>query len=328
MYDCEYCSEPVFENWITYCIHVYENHKEQHFGDYINCKICDSDIKLEGIKTHFHRSHKDVYEEAKEALLNRFKENTSEIICEYCDERNSFEKEHYYHLHMTQCHKDIFKEKKRKRERAEAKSKNYYCGECVRGYKTEAKYEEHRKNEHYEDWYHEKCQEALEHEYVCKECEPWKGYDDKGNFNKHFGMAHYSTKVTKECTVCGDEFKAFESCSDMLRTCGSDFCTGAHQSDVMRTDHKTDRLYYGYRWRQIAEEVRKRDNYSCNHCGMTKEEHIEEYGCSLDVDHWVPIRYYKQLFEEYWKIANRKSNLETFCKACHKKAEAKKDYQY
>jgi hypothetical protein len=60
---------------------------------------------------------------------------------------------------------------------------------------------------------------------------------------------------------------------------------------------------------RLKEEIRSRDNYTCQNCGMADEEHIVVFGSSVEVHH---IDYNKQ--------NTLKNNLITLCKPCNVRA--------
>jgi len=63
----------------------------------------------------------------------------------------------------------------------------------------------------------------------------------------------------------------------------------------------------------LREEALKRDNYTCQNCYMTQEEHMEKWGCSLIVHHKDGNGRYKK------NKNNTLENLQTLCKSCHGK---------
>lgn len=75
------------------------------------------------------------------------------------------------------------------------------------------------------------------------------------------------------------------------------------------------RNYRGSNWVNQRYLARMRDNNTCQHCGITKDE----IGRELDVHHIIPFRH----FDDY-QIANALPNLITLCSSCHKKAEPRK----
>lgn len=66
---------------------------------------------------------------------------------------------------------------------------------------------------------------------------------------------------------------------------------------------------------ELKESIRKRDNYTCQNCGMTEEEHIIVNGQVLHVHH---IDYDKQNCKQ--------DNLITTCQQCNLRANSNRDY--
>lgn len=76
---------------------------------------------------------------------------------------------------------------------------------------------------------------------------------------------------------------------------------------------------YGSGWNDSKKKaVRERDDYQCQICELTQEEHREEYGRALSVHHIVPARQ----FDEGDPTKNEKENLVSLCQPCHQKWEA------
>lgn len=65
----------------------------------------------------------------------------------------------------------------------------------------------------------------------------------------------------------------------------------------------------------FREKIRKRDNYTCQNCGMTEEEHIIVIGKVLSVHHI-----------DYNKKNCRGDNLITTCQQCNFRANVNRDY--
>ncbi len=68
---------------------------------------------------------------------------------------------------------------------------------------------------------------------------------------------------------------------------------------------------YGPNWNNLRNEVRRRDHYQCQVCGLPETER------SHDVHHITPFR----LFQSH-EDANRMVNLVTLCSRCHRRAES------
>lgn len=74
---------------------------------------------------------------------------------------------------------------------------------------------------------------------------------------------------------------------------------------------------YGKGWNQKKrEEVLEEHGHLCQGCGMSKEEHEEEYGQSLHIHHIQPAR----AFDDP-QARNAVSNLVPMCSKCHRKWE-------
>ena len=65
----------------------------------------------------------------------------------------------------------------------------------------------------------------------------------------------------------------------------------------------------------LKEQIRKRDNYECQNCGMTEEEHLIVIGTDLHVHH---IDYNKKNYSKY--------NLITTCLSCNTRANYNRNY--
>lgn len=68
--------------------------------------------------------------------------------------------------------------------------------------------------------------------------------------------------------------------------------------------------YYGENWQYQRRKVRKRDNYTCQKCGITEDE----YGQELSVHHIMPF----VIFDSHID-ANKDENLTSVCEPCHRK---------
>jgi len=71
--------------------------------------------------------------------------------------------------------------------------------------------------------------------------------------------------------------------------------------------------YRGPNWQQQRRKARKRDNYTCQDCGVTEAS----LGQELNVHH---LRPYHE-FDDNWKEANKLDNLISLCLPCHIRAE-------
>lgn len=65
----------------------------------------------------------------------------------------------------------------------------------------------------------------------------------------------------------------------------------------------------------LKAKIRKRDNYICQVCGMTEEEHLVVYGCNLTIHH-----------ADYDKNNCEESNLFSTCFACNARVNFNRGY--
>lgn len=77
--------------------------------------------------------------------------------------------------------------------------------------------------------------------------------------------------------------------------------------------------YYGENWHRQRRKALERDNHECQNCGMSNTESKKKFGKALNVHHKTPRREYDDL-----QMANRLSNLITYCPPCHFEVEEKK----
>ncbi|MUV87015.1 hypothetical protein GJ631_10660 [Natronomonas sp. CBA1123] len=136
---------------------------------------------------------------------------------------------------------------------------------------------------------------------------------------------------------CMDQFNSFETncanCGQSLRRpmhkegcferyfCDND-CKSEWQSENLIGESsplwKGGPAQYGKGWNEAKKrEVRSRDGYECQSCGMDQTEHIDVYGRKLDVHHIVPARQ----FDTDDASKNDSDNLVTLCQRCHSEWE-------
>jgi len=74
---------------------------------------------------------------------------------------------------------------------------------------------------------------------------------------------------------------------------------------------------YTKKFRLIRNEILERDNYTCQKCGLTQEEHINKWARDIEIHH---IDYNRENCE--------KINLITLCHKCNMVANFNRDYYY
>lgn len=93
------------------------------------------------------------------------------------------------------------------------------------------------------------------------------------------------------------------------------FCANKGENNPSYFDGKGYEPYTPEFTRRLKEKIRKRDNYQCQNCGMTQEEHFIVYGRDIEIHH----------IDHNRKNCND-DNLITVCKQCNIRANYNRDY--
>lgn len=135
------------------------------------------------------------------------------------------------------------------------------------------------------------------------------------------------TRVKVSCKWC--DIEIIRTRTEIIKsTTNRFFCCRKHQGLWRSENLVGDKLYnfkggyepyYGENWRSQRRNARERDSYTCQRCGITKEEK----GKNPDVHHIKPFRTFG--LENYRK-ANDLSNLICYCNVCHKIVEEQANY--
>lgn len=149
----------------------------------------------------------------------------------------------------------------------------------------------------------------------CQKCYLLK-HNPAHNLKSVLKMAHHKEKHylwiggKPKCQDCGKQLARYDA--KRCRKCAKQ---GKLHSNYI--DGRTGRPYPTEFNNKLKDEIRERDNYTCQgeNCGMTEEEHIIVYGRCLEVHH---IDYNKQNCV--------KTNLITTCKQCNIRANKNRDY--
>lgn len=123
-----------------------------------------------------------------------------------------------------------------------------------------------------------------------------------------------NSKVTLVCEECCNPFEVYKSYLDKRRVrCCSKECDRKLRTKTQRKPNEErvnqKRIRKGAEWRIWREKVFKRDNYTCQHCGIRSEAGIK---VELHPHHIKP---YALFPESRFDI----SNGLTLCKECHYK---------
>lgn len=138
--------------------------------------------------------------------------------------------------------------------------------------------------------------------YCSKDCTA-EAFSDR--YSGEGGTRWKGGKITKSCNICDTNFKVKPARKDTAKYCSRD-CMGKSKE----TDNPEIKYYGG--WERKRKFALQRDNHKCQVCGMSKEEHVEKYGRSLDVHHLKPIKEFDNP-----KDAHYLGNLITVCRKHH-----------
>jgi len=119
------------------------------------------------------------------------------------------------------------------------------------------------------------------------------------------------TNNKRHCIDCGKELSRSANSNDYKR------CKSCSRKGELHWNW-LDGNKYGYTIEfseELKSKIRKRDNYTCQVCGMTEEEHITVYGYVLLIHH---IDYNKKNCEE--------GNLISVCSSCHMRTNYNRKY--
>lgn len=129
-------------------------------------------------------------------------------------------------------------------------------------------------------------------------------------------------KIQTECAFCHKKIYVIPSryATNKFCYCNS-ICMAKHYSEIHRGENSPSwkggiSHHYIGDYFSIRRDIRKRDNYTCQRCGITEDE----YGKEMSVHH---IRKYN-LFEDKYQ-ANEMTNLICLCEKCHRFVHSKRN---
>jgi 5-methylcytosine-specific restriction endonuclease McrA len=147
----------------------------------------------------------------------------------------------------------------------------------------------------------------------CKSCHT-KYCHTTGLFNvKGINNPNYKDGKPK-CLDCGKELKDYNK-----KRCWDCYVKWSQipENNPNWIDGRSFEPYSSKFTPQLKEQIRKRDNYTCQNCGMTEEEHLIVYGEFLNIHH---IDYDKENLKD--------NNLISVCRGCNLRANYNRDYWY
>lgn len=125
-------------------------------------------------------------------------------------------------------------------------------------------------------------------------------------------------KKVINCSWCKKEMERIPSQIENYNFCDR-VCMGLYQTEFRSGNNSKHFLgykkYYGANWNSQRNEARKRDNFTCQVCGVAE----------IEKQHDVHHKKAFALFGiENYKEANDLSNLITLCNKCHSSVEPKR----
>jgi len=139
-----------------------------------------------------------------------------------------------------------------------------------------------------------------------------------GSDNPNWQGKNSTDVVESVCNTCGEKFE--QTRYQQQRTehsfCSRDCYYTDLEGSISGEENPRWRggyePYYGDGWLEARRETLERDSHECQDCGMTRDEHYDEYGADLEVHHKTPLRTFDDTAD-----ANKLSNLLTLCTRCH-----------
>jgi hypothetical protein len=155
-------------------------------------------------------------------------------------------------------------------------------------------------------------------QHYCKKCSKEISYQAK------LCQSCYSKSILKEnntrwiknkeryCIDCG---KQLNKNAFWIETKRCQTCAKIYTLNPNWVDGRSYEPYTSEWTEELREQIRKRDNYTCQNCGMTEKEHLIAIGRILEIHH---IDYDKKNCNE--------DNLVTLCMSCNIRANYNRNY--
>jgi len=132
----------------------------------------------------------------------------------------------------------------------------------------------------------------------------------KGKRNSHYIDGRKSKKYY--CKECNEQI-SYGNWRHGTKRCRSCAIKGKNHPNYI--DGRSFEKYPAEFNDTLRESIRKRDNYTCQNCGMTEEEHFIVYGRNLHIHHI-----------DYNKDNCKEDNLITLCQGCNLRANYNREY--
>jgi len=120
---------------------------------------------------------------------------------------------------------------------------------------------------------------------------------------------NYKKKIKIKCLQCKKLFKIIPA-----RKTTAIFCSNKCKYNWRSIDENKRRYSRNFT-KNLKNKIRIRDNYECQNCGMTQEEHFIVYKRDIEIHHM-----------DYNRKNCNKNNLITLCKQCNIRANYNRKY--
>jgi len=170
------------------------------------------------------------------------------------------------------------------------------------------------------------CPSNADRQFCSKSC----AYANKNVTKTRSDKGVYKKNLIITCAYCGNNFdrkskKLNKYCSDACRKCvASAKISGENNYFYKNGNSEHKRSHRGAFWNLVRIEVYKRDNYTCQECGVhcisrKEADKIKTYSSVIQCHHVIP--YHKG-------GTNSLDNLLTLCLSCHLKVEQRIKSEY
>ncbi|WP_276258415.1 homing endonuclease associated repeat-containing protein [Haloglomus litoreum] len=164
---------------------------------------------------------------------------------------------------------------------------------------------------------------AQENWFCCRECKHrWQAEHVVGE------QHHQYDRVTAACEWCDrdvDKKPAIMQQREIVfcdLDCYSEWCSQKRTGpDSPRWKGGGD-LYYGPNWQRQRRARLELDDNTCQWCGRTESDSVDEFDRGLSVHHRKPVReFHDERGDIDWEAVNTLDNLVTLCLPCHRRIE-------
>jgi len=288
----------------------------------INCKHCNKSIFKYSFPSYHIRKFCSLFCARKSISNTIYKNSRIKVKCNYCDKEFFRAKSNIKNINRNYCDKSCYINDKTKTKRgkgAYGKASFFKCNYCG---KTVGKFNSARKTKRH--YCNKECYLKGIYAKILLKCD---NCNNTYLYNKKMSKGYKYHFCSKKCKYIyfknNSPIKGENSPTkrEEVRRKISQSKIGVPRPDMVGENN--------YSWQggksfeeyprefndSLKNKIRKRDNYICQNCGITEEEHIIVFGRVLDVHHI-----------DYDKKNCKEDNLISLCISCNARANFNKDY--